>query len=129
MEIRNFIKTRMKMIKKPHLFYEKQLKNVNNVYAKTWSSILYCKLAPLTRDVAAQIFRDTEKIQVLKKCQWNTLYMSNLKVTWSLIMRLGPKGHPSVAHWWDSNWKRFNFVCYMLSLCANVLIWKVRKTK
>ena len=38
------------------------------------SSILYCELAPLTRDVTcSNLSQDTEKRQMTTNCQWNTL--------------------------------------------------------
>ena len=77
----------------------------------------------------AQNFRDTAKIYVIRNCQWNILYMSNLKVTWSL----GPKAHPGLAHQWVSNWEPFNSVLCAIPLCQpphiknkKNSIWKLR---
>ena len=58
---------------KNNCFDEKQQKCQKGICK---SSILCSELAPLTGDENAPNFRDTEKIYVIRNCQWNTLLLS-----------------------------------------------------
>ena len=62
------------------------------------SSILYCKLSPLTHDVRVQKFRDTEKIGDKKFSVEHTLHVQ-----------------PGLAHWWGFKLRTFKPYCGLLS--------------